>query len=94
MLRACQIMKRHSCLAHKDPELKLLNLLEEKRQVQIKEGRVREAAGLNAHSQLREGQCSRATLQPPSQMARLELQVLILAWLVPSASQLVEGWAQ
>lgn len=88
MLRECQIMKRHSCLAHKDPELKLANLLVEKRQVQIKEGRVGESAGLNTFPAQ-----GRPVFQghsaPPSQMARLELQVLILAWLVPSASQLV-----
>lgn len=67
---------------------KLLNLLGQKSQVQIKEGRVRELAGLytqegweNVHvpSQPREGQRSRGHSVPPSQMARLGLQVLILA---------------
>lgn len=83
-----QIRKSHSCVSHKDPELKLLNLLGQKSQVQIKEGRVRELAGLytqegwkNVHvpSQLRKVQRSRGHSVPPSQLARLGLQVLILA---------------
>lgn len=54
-----QIRKSHSYLSCKDPKLKVLYLLEEKSQMQIKEGGVRELAGLymkvGLHSRLRGG---------------------------------------
>lgn len=64
-----RIRKSHSCIS----QLKLLNLLGEKSQGQIKDDRVggwlvytHREGGL--HSQLSKGQCSRCHPAPPSQL--------------------------